>query len=206
MLDVLMPLCAANQGLVPDCILSISKNTEFSFRLIIIVDGGTRNDLHDLESFLGSYEGNWKLLHNQEPVYLNQTIREGLEECTAKLTAVIAPQVRIEDPRWWTKVQQIFHRDPAAFIVDTTPNTKSTTLHPVKRSHTHPASAGCRFAVVKTEFAKSKLPYGDVDPVAAWSRAANALGGSTWAAPGVRYFLTECQEHELWRAPLASKE
>lgn len=204
MLDILLPLPAANQALVPECIQCISRCTDVPFRLVVIADGGTRMDLLQLEGFLSNYQAQWKLLHNEKPVYLNQTLREGLEDCNSRITAIIAPQVRLDDVKWFGKMQQIFHRDSSAFVVDTTPNTKSATLYPMKRSHMHPTGDGCRFAVVQTAFVKNKNPYGRVDPISFWSRAAIAGGGSSWTAPGVRYHLVDCVEHETWREPLAS--
>lgn len=204
MLDILIPTLAANQGLVPDAVEQFARCTDVPFRLVVIVDGGIREDFAPLEQFLARYEKPWKLLHNGQPVGLNQTLREGIDECAAKLTVVMGPQVRLDDVRWFGKVQQIFHRDPTCCIVDMWPNTKSTTLYPLKRAHNNPAADGCRFIVVSTQFARSKGPFGRVDPITHWSRAAIASGGSTWAAPGVRYHVVDHKDHETWREPLAS--
>jgi hypothetical protein len=204
MLDVLVPIPLANAALAVDAIKSIRENTDLAFRLVVILDGGIRSDYAQLESFMAGYEGQWKMLHNKHPVHLNQTLREGLEECDAKITAIIAPQVRLQDPQWFGKAQVIFHRDPVVGIVDTEPNTKSATLHPVRRANTNPAAPGCPFAIVQTAFARKTQPFGDVDAVSFWSRYVMANGGSSWAAPGIRYFLTEHKEHERWRAPSGS--
>jgi hypothetical protein len=205
LLDILIPTPAANQALVPDAVEQLVRCTDVPFRLIVIVDGGVRPDLQQLEDFLAAYDKPWKLLHNPTAVYLNQTLREGIDECVAKQTVVMGPQVRLDDVKWFGKVQQIFHRDPTCCVVDLWPNTKSTTLYPLKRAHNNPAAEGCRFIVVSTQFAKSKPPYGRVDPVTHWSRAAIASGGSSWAAPGVRYMVVDHKDHETWREPLASQ-
>jgi len=203
LLDVLIPVSVANVALVPDAIDRFNKCTDIPTRIVVIADGGMRRDLSILESYLPSLD-HWKLLHNEKPVQLNQSIREALEEINTKTFALVGPHVRIDDPKWFGKVQQIFSRDPICGIADMWPNTKSSTLYPVKRAQNNPALVGCRFAVVQTAFAKKVPPFGDVDPVAHWSKLALTGGGSAWSVPGVRYFEVEHEEHELWRAPLGS--
>lgn len=204
MLDILIPTPAANQGLVPDCVEAIIKCTDVPFRVVVIADGGTRKDLQTVSDYFATYVGAWKLLHNPEAVYLNRTLQEGLDECVSRLVAIIAPQVRLDDVKWFGKVQQVFHRDPTTCLVDMWPNTKSSTLFPVKRAHTNPVVEGCHFALASTQFVKSKPPYGRVDPMVHWSRQAMASGGSSWSAPGVRFHVVDHRSHETWREPLAS--
>jgi hypothetical protein len=198
-IDILIPVPVANRDLAIEAIESVAGNTDIPSRYVVILDGGVRGDYAELEAFLAGFGQPWKLLHNTQPVYLNQTLREGLEECTAKMTAIVAPQVRLTDPKWFGKAQMIFQRDPVVGIVDTSPNTSSSTLHPVRRAHNNPASPGCGFAIVQTAFARKTPVYGLADPVHQWSRTVMSQGGSAWAAPGIRYHIVEHQEHALWR-------
>lgn len=205
MLDIIVPTPFRNAKLAPDAITEIAKCTGVPFQLIVLVDGGLRADFRDLEQFLANFDHPWKLLHNNPPVGLNQTIREGLEECREKITAIIGPEVRLMDPQWFSKVQQIFHREPITGIVDTAPNTKSATLYPVKRAHNRHPLPGCRFMVVQTAFAKKTPPFGDVDPAEFWSRMASSQGGAAWHAAGVRYIEVDHEDHELRAAPLGAR-
>lgn len=197
MLDIIIPAPISNVDLVPEAIESIGKHTDVPFRLIVMIDGGVRTDFGKLESYLASCNHAWKLMHNNPAVGLNQTLREGLEECTSKLTAIIAPEVRLQDPQWFGKMQVVFNRDPICGIADTWPNTKSATLHPVRRVHSNPTAAGCRFAMVQTVFARKTQTFGAADPMAFWSRYCMSNGGSAWAVPGVRYTEVEHYAHEL---------
>lgn len=203
MIDIIVPLPLSNAALAPDALESIAANTDIQHRLVVMLDGGIRSDYAMVERFLAGCDRPWKLMHNHPSVGLNQTLREALLEVTTPQVAIIGPEVRLLDPGWFGKVQQIFHRDPVVGVVDTTPNTKSATLYPIKRAHNRPADAGCRFAVLQTAFAKKTSPYGDVDPVQFWSRSVMGQGGSSWAAPGVRYIEVEHQEHELHRPHVA---
>ena len=204
MLNVLVPVPVSNAGLAVEAIEAIAKHTDIPFSLVVILDGGMRDDYIELEAFLSGYAGKWKLLNNLTPVYLNQSIREGLEECDQKLTAIIQPQVRIDDPQWFGKAQVIFSRDPICGIVDTWPNTKSTTMHPVRRQHNRPADDGSFFAIVQTAFARKTVPFGVVDPFQFWSRSVMGNGGSSWAAPSIRYHVVEHKMHMTYRAPAAT--
>jgi hypothetical protein len=205
LLDIVVPCPISNVGLVPDCLTAIAKHTDIPFRVIVMVDGGLRKDFEELELHLASFEHPWKLLHNSPEVGLNQTLREGLEECIQKLTAVIAPEVRLMDSQWFGKMQVVFQRDPICGIADTWPNTKSATLHPIRRAQNNPTSEGCRFAMLQTAFAKKTPPYGSVDPMTFWSRSCMANGGSGWAVSGVRYTETEHSPHELGKVLVAKR-
>lgn len=206
MLDILVPTPIANAELVPDAIRELGKHTDFPFRLVVMVDGGLRKDFEALETFLHGIDHPWKLLHNNPSVGLNQTLRESLEECTSsKLVAIMAPEIRLMDAQWFGKMQMVFHRDPICGIADTWPNTKSTTLHPVRRAHNNPTSEGCRFAIVQTAFARKTPPYGDADPMTHWSRSCMGNGGSSWAIPGVRYTEAEHVKHEHGRVTVAQR-
>jgi hypothetical protein len=205
LLDIIVPIPICNVELAPDALTAIAQHTDVPFRVIVMVDGGVRKDFEQLEAFLAGFESSWKLMHNSPEVGLNQTLREALEECTQKLTAVIAPEVRLLDSQWFGKVQVVFHRDPICGIADTWPNTKSATLHPVRRAHNNPTSDGCRFAVLQTAFAKKTPPYGAVDPMTFWSRYCMAHGGSSWAVPSVRYTEAEHSLHELGRVTVGKR-
>lgn len=202
MLDIIMPVPIKNVALAPEAIEAIEISIDHPFRLIVMIDGGVRGDFAALEQALSGFGAPWQLLHNNPAVGLNQTIREGLAECSAKITAIIGPEVRIMDRQWFGKIQQIFHREPITAIVDTAPNTKSTTLHPVKRAHNRPPEPGCRFMVVQTAFALKTLPFGDVDPAAFWAKMASNQGGASWHAGGVRYMEVEHEDHQLKAATL----
>jgi hypothetical protein len=200
-----MPVPIRNVDLATDAITAIAKNTDIPFRLIAMVDGGVRGDFDKLELFMASLEHEWKLMHNHPAVGLNQTLREGLEECRTKLTAIIAPEVRLLDPQWFGKVRSVFERDPICGIIDTWKDTKSTTLHPVRRAHNNPTSEGCRFVVVQTAFAKKTPTFGAVDPVTFWSKFCMGNGGSCWAVNGIRYTEIEHDEHELGMVLIAKR-
>lgn len=204
MLDVIIPVPFSNADLLSECLDRLEQHTDVPFSLTVIVDGGSRDSIEAVERRVnGMADPNWTLLHNSQPVYLNQSIREAFENCSHPLIAMIGPEVWIDDALWFGKMQQIFHRDPTCGVVDTEPNTASSTMAPIRRQRHCLAQRGCRFVLLQGAFARKVLPFGDVDPVLFWSTEAMSGGGTSWSMPGVRYFEAEHKEHELWRAPLA---
>lgn len=202
MLDIVMPVPVKNAALAPDAISELAKCTDHPFKLLVVVDGGVPNDFTELQACLNGFDHEWKLSHNNPAVGLNQTIMDGLQDCRQKITAIIAPQIRLMDPAWVGKIKQIFDREPITGIIDTAPNTKSATMYPIKRAHNRHPLPGCRFMVVQTAFAKKTPLFGEVDPAEFWSRMASSQAGSAWHAAGVRYTEVEHEEHELKVAPL----
>jgi hypothetical protein len=200
-----MPVPIRNVALAPEAITELAKHTDHPFQLVVMIDGGVRSDFADLEAFLAGFDHPWRLMHNNPAVGLNQSIREGLEACREKITAILGPEVRLMDPQWVTKILQIFHREPITGIVDTAPNTRSATLYPMKRAHNRHPLPGCRFVIVQTMFAKKTPPFGDVDPAEFWSRMASNQGGAAWHAAGVRYTEVAHEDHELQVKPLGTR-
>lgn len=200
MLDIVIPCLHSNTHLLPECIDLLFKGTDVPFKVIVVVDGGTRADLAGLEKYLQGSDVDWQLLHNEKPLGLNKALIDGLRECRRKLVAFVAPEVRLDDPKWVLKTKQVFEKDPICGIVDTEPNTKNSLSGPFKRRLHYPPM-GCRFALLQTAFAQKTSPVGAVDPCEFWSRQAMAGGGTSWSSLGVRYHLVECKRHPLWKEP-----
>lgn len=201
MLDIVMPIPIRNVALAPEAIQAIKDHSKREIRIILMVDGGVRGDF---DPILLGIEGCW-IFHNNPSVGLNQSIREGMEECKSKFSVIIGPEVRIMDPEWIEKIEKIFHREPITGIIDTAPNTKSSTLYPVKRAHNRHPLPGCRFMAVQTAFAKKTPPYGDVDPAEFWSRMASSQGGAAWHLGGIRYIEVDHADHELTARALGTR-
>jgi hypothetical protein len=195
MLDVLIPIPVQNIDLLGGCIEALKESTDFDHRVVAIVDGGSDVDIQKIQKEMSELSVRWTLLNNSKPVYLNQSLREGIEECVAKITAVVSPQVRLEDKSWFAKGQSVFNADPRAFVIDTEPNTKSATSHPIRRAFQRLPNPGCAFALLRTGFVKSFRPFGTVDPIQYWAKAACVNGGSSWFHPGIRYSITNHEDH-----------
>ncbi len=205
MLDIIFPTPIENIELCSESLDRILQFTDVPFRVVAIVDGGTRSDLAPLEAYLNGVDYEWELLHNSKPEYLNSCLKSAAERTRHKLVALVAPEVLIDDGKWFGKMQQVFLKDPICGIVDTLPNTLSATVHPIRRSIHKGPEAGCRFAMMSQHFICKVPPIGKVDPVQMWAGSAMRGGGTAWLATGVRYQKVEAKEHKAWREPSVRK-
>lgn len=201
MLEILIPVPVADSELLHDCLERLQETTDLPFRVTIIIDGGRRDDFLFVETQLAGSGMNWSLLHNEQPTYLNKSIAEAmssLDKPHQLLTVLMGAHVRLTDERWLAKMKIVFDKDHRAAMVDTWPNTDSTSLHPVKRSRHHPSKEPCRLVMLRTAFVTMNPPSGDVDPITFWHNRAFELGLNVWAADGVSYEVVEHWEHRLW--------
>lgn len=195
--DVLIPVQASDIELLDECVEALVRDTDVPIRVVVILDGATPDEAAAVSDSFSEGDIPWQVLFNVQPVGLNQSIREALQDIHSTFFTLVSPAVRISDRQWFGKMQQIFSKDPICGIVDTMPETKSTTMHPIRRQHNRPAQGGCRFAMLQTRFAKLTQPIGKVDPVEHWSRSALSGGGTAWHMQAVNYSLIETQEHQL---------
>lgn len=203
MIDILIPSPTKNIGLISTCIAHLLPTIDLPFKLIVVVDGGVRSDVVDLERLLFNAEHDWGLVQTPSVVGLNRCISAGLEKSANKWIAYVAPWVRMNDPKWLMKMRLVLDRDSAGCMIDTAPDTKSSTAQPVVRKQNRFPLPGCGLAMLKGKFARAHQPTGDVDPVACWAKEAQDRGGRTWHSSGVNYSIVEHEEHIIWRAPSA---
>jgi len=199
MLEVLIPTSVANIGLVPDCLESIEQHTGIPFRVWILIDGGLREDFVNIESYLAECDLDWTLLHEQPPIYLNRAIAELAERASYDFSAIVLPHVRLDDDQWVGKWRKVFTTDARAAIVDTSKDTRSSTLSPVRAPR--PPFERSPLTVMRTGFLRANPPSGDVDPTGFFFDRARATGGNTWFHPGIRYGCVSHKEHRLCRGP-----
>lgn len=199
MLNIVLPVPISNAELVPECLEAIEACTLEPFELHVIIDGGEKRDWGMVDSALMKFQRPWKLTHHQKPIHLNACLREALSMANIRnrVTAVVGPEVRLQDPKWFSKMERVFMAALSCGIADADPDTKSTTMPPVRRaSHRHPS--GCRLFLLSTRFAIATPPIGPIDPSEHWSQQAIASGGTSWHVPSVRYTEVEHKEHKLW--------
>lgn len=194
MLDIVMPIPASARDHIPGCIEALLESTDLPLRVIAILDGGDREAVQEAQRALADVDH--VLMHNKIPEGLNCCVQDAQKEIRQQMVVVMQPWVRLRDPKWFGKVQRIFQVDPICGVVDTLPNTASTSIAPVKRSTNRLPDPGCPFAIFNGNFFKRSLLSATLDPVVSLSRAALSGGGTAWHHGGVNYFLGE---HKAWR-------
>ena len=129
MLDIVYVTPIENIGLVPFAIDELKRCTDVPFRVIAVIDGGTRADYADFESYLLGME-HTQIIHSPKRVYLNQCVLLGIGALQREFAALVTPETLIDDPKWFGKMQQVFLKDPHAFVCYGMPNTKDANAPP----------------------------------------------------------------------------
>lgn len=196
MLDVICPILWSNADLFQGWIDRLEQMTDIRvFRVIAVVDGGTRSDFAPVESALRGSDKLWTLLHEDEPKGRNHCIREAMDRITAPMTAIIHPQVILLDDRWLGKIQRIFTVDPRAAIVSTRAKSKDKSLTPVRTPWGRPPDPDTPMTIFRSGFLHD-VDISDVDDIQAfWHTKAHMIGNTTWFAGGVSYDVAESEYH-----------
>jgi len=202
-LDIILPIPAANADLVDGFVYALSDSTKAEFRVIAILDGGTQREVGMVQKALGPVDH--LFLHEPVPVDLPRCIQECLKHVRQQMVAIMRPEVRTTDEKWVGKIRRIFEVDPQTAVIDTAPNTTSSSMAPTKRAIHRPAPDGVRFAILSGRFAKALLLAPTTDPIVHASAIAMRTACSCWHHGGVNYYLTEHKEHQIWRAPSAAE-
>ena len=199
MIDIILPVPAANADLVGGFVESLLDSTEAAVRVIAVLDGGTQKEVGEVQ--VGLSEIDHVLMHNTIPVYLNCCISDARKEVRQQFVVIARPEVRLRDKKWVSKIMRILQVDHVACVIDTLPNTTSTSIAPVKRQLHKAPDDGVRFAVVQGRFFKATLLGNTTDPIKHLAGVALRTGCSVWHHGGVNYNLTEHKEHLVWREP-----
>lgn len=187
MLDILMPVSVSRIPDVLSTVEDIKKNTDVPFRLVVCVDGGTRDDIRELESGLMAAEREWVLRQNSGVQGLPNTLDSLVESVRNEFIAVIPCGTRILDAAWFGKMQMPFTKDPHCFMVAAdVPHTQASSAPPFRLDHkTHPKSG---FFLTRKNPLQNIVTFTDSED---FSTKALRLGGTRWIASGVRYGETE---------------
>jgi hypothetical protein len=200
MLDVLMPVGVKEIGLAltnskaldaqgqefitqVGSIPQLEEHTDVPFRLVVCVDGGTREDVELLANYLPNARCEWVLLQNDGVQGYAYTLNELSKTLRNEFVAVVPPNIWVDDSVWFGKFQVVFTKDPHCFMVSgDVPNTISATVPPFKLDHKRHS---------KSPFFLSRraamMNVGSFESAIDFSRKAHQLGGTRWVASGVRY-------------------
>lgn len=206
MLDIAMIMPVENVNLAPECIDLLIKQTDVPMRIVAIVDGGFRKDLIDLERMMKGLDIPWQLLHNSKYLYYNHCIKEILPRLKSKFVAFIPPEIRMDDRQWFGKMQQVFVKDPHAYLSVGAQGTKSATLPPLRLPRTIWHDFSSRVALLRLqELVAMGIPEGGEEPLPWWVSKAQKMGGTAWICPGARFMELEHAEHDTWRPEPSAK-
>lgn len=251
MLDILIPSNFPNLKIIEGCIdaATVTKRTvsvgehEFTdtfnkvgvpYRVIVSVDGTTRQDRSKIESYLlsrapqktlnpigvpGAHqitkEGprdplDWRILDWPKPTTWHQNILQALRYLSSEFLMILPPWVHFDDGKWFGKLQQVFAYDRQAMLA-ALPDAKAPkgTLPPARfipRKHPTSDAILTRRKVANDIIPRMRESKSVQEWVRQFSVIAEQRGGNRWLAPAVRYLSLEHDGHFACREKLEDDE
>lgn len=199
MLDFIITTPAANIALVPDCLRSIEVFTEAPMTIKVVVDGGGQAQVDTIRATLSAMPKHieWRLAHEPKPVGQLSLLNRALKTPKHPMSVVMPSHVRLDDKKWVGKVRQLFDRDPGLALVDMSPNSHASTAAPIRRKR-RDLPIDQTFFVAKTRFVTAhELAMREDSAFKQWFEHAFATGHSCWYHPGVRFHVTDHEDHKL---------
>lgn len=185
--DVCIPVYHRNVLLLPLCLQKLNECTDVPWRAIVALDGGNAEDVAVAETAIREHASHAPiLLHNREVVYHNELAARVLDRGSAALVALMAPEVEIEDPQWFGRMQMPYLRDGLTMLVAAEINQQWSTLPPrrlERRELPHQALVLLRRSALRELGTRCEAA---VPIVAHLAKRVAAIGGTAWTVPSVR--------------------
>lgn len=191
MYDVLLPVHSRESSSARDALHSLIEHSDVPLRIVAVFCGPERSDFAEIESAVKGCGCEHVILSTGKTCNMIEGVRAGMEHLQSELALIATANVRMTDPLWFGKMQQVFLKDPLCGVVDTEPHTQSSSLQPVRRSLGREPSDGCPLMMVRKRFITAAgMPLSL--SLARWLHTrAFHLGSNSWAMPGVSYYITE---------------
>lgn len=194
MLDICIPVYSHNLQVTLLCLEGIETNTNFPYRLIVCVDGGSRDDLHRLELKLREMKSERhmcqgvNLLRNSKTLYEAETMARCLDEVRREYVAVIPGVMMVDESEWFDKLWRPFQQDSICMLTSNQPEILATSVQPFKMPKKDVISQTA-IILSKRRFLQSTGWRFDGVDLFLGQRFVDEIhknGGRCWAVPGIR--------------------
>lgn len=198
MLDVCIPIYHRNAHLVPGSVDAWQKLTDVPCRFLFIMDGGSvSSDMAVVTSYLVHENIKRYVLQLDRPTGFDACLAAAFSQSQNEFLVIAPPHIRIEDQKWFGKMQAPFLLDQRCMLVVA----RNDSVHP----ESMPPSKLTERAEIKSELAlikrKSMLELLPVDGgpdefVGNYAKKAFVMGGTVWCEPSIRYEYAQHEKHE----------
>jgi hypothetical protein len=193
MIDICIPLYIKNRGILRDCVTSIVKNTTVDYNLMVCVDGGSADDVSDIELLLreieqdASYCKGVQLLHNKKVLYEAETVARLLDAATSEFVVVFPVMNDLNNSKWWAVLHTPFIRDSLCMLSSNEPKSLWRNVSHYAMTKTDVIGTEA-IILVKLKTVKSVgWRFKDVDMFIAQRLVDEftKIGGRCWSAPSI---------------------
>lgn len=193
MLDICIPVYSHNLQATLGCLEGIERNTAFPYRLIVCVDGGSRDDLHRVELLMremkqsGTYCQEIHLLRNSKTLYEAETLARCFDQIKREYVAVVPGTVLIDGPKWFDELWRPFQQDSLCMLTSNQPEVLATSVQPFRMSKKDVISQSAVILTKRKQLQALGWRFDDVD-LFLGQRLVDEVhknGARCWTVPGI---------------------
>lgn len=206
MLDVCIPIYHRNANLVPDSADAWKKLTDVPCRFLFIMDGGmVSSDMAIVTSYLVHENIKRYVLQLDRPTGFAACMEAAFAQSQNEYMVIAPPHIRIEDPKWFGKMQEPFIKDNRCMLAAAHNHTTNTEQSSPFKVPDGPV-VSTELALIRRKSMLELLPVdgGPEEFVGNYAKKVFAMGGTVWCEPSIRYGYIEHEKHEHSRPTVAS--
>ncbi len=195
MLTILVPVTPETDAYLPGFISTIEHCTDVPMQ-VIIHGSGSKQDLGCAE-VMARLSNVHAVFDRKRYSFVDATSKmvSAMSKDSSDIVVVSCPKVRLNDKRWFGKIQRVFEVDQRALVVTTDTNRRESTLAPCRRARTAEPSGGDLTAFRLAGGTVNSMTLEGADDVpTALHREAFKNGCYSWHHPGIRYHRIACPE------------
>jgi hypothetical protein len=166
----------------------INPDREPPCKLIVIVNGGVRDDMVEIDSFLKSLDFDWFVAQNDVVETEARCLELAVNEIKHEFVALCPATTLIRETKWMEKMQVVYNKDRNCCMVGTDNEIRDNNFPPYKLPvRQHPTGG----LVLMRKNILPSLDYDGMDPEQplqlAVSKSIEKIRGNRWVAPSVRF-------------------
>jgi len=166
----------------------INPDREPPCKLIVIVNGGTRDDMVEIDSFLQSLDFDWFTVQNDAVETEARCLELAVNEVKHKFVALCPGNTLIRESKWMEKMQVVYNKDRSCCMVGTDNEIRGNNFPPYKLPVRQHATGGL---VLMKQTILPSLNYDGMDPEQPLqhevSKSIEKIKGNRWVSPSVRF-------------------
>lgn len=166
----------------------INPDREPPCRIIVVMNGGIRDDMVEIESYLKGLDFQWNFFQSTEVESKATLLQWAFQECRHQFIALCPGTTLVREDKWVEKMQVVYNKDRNCCMVGTTAKGPDNNFPPYKLQRTDHPDGG--LVLIRKNIVDS-LNFEEMDPdipvQEEISRQIQLIRGNRWVSPSVRF-------------------
>jgi len=171
-----------------DWMKQINPDRDPPCRIVVAINGGIRDDMVEIESFLKGIDLGWHIIQSTEVQSEARLIERAIQECNQTFIVLCPGTTLVRESTWMDKMNLVYSKDRNCCMVGTDPFIRDNNFPPYKLPRTDHPKGG--LVLIKKNIVDS-LNFEEMDPdipvQEEISRQIQVIRGNRWMAPSVRF-------------------